>query len=169
MKKPYAMKTLALVGVAALGAAAPALFAAERVADRMQIVSEGDRDMNAAIAEARRTLDDFLALARKPPAGASGFKLKVMLSDAHGVEHFWFTPFKETRDGFAGVLANTPEMVKSYTEGKVYAFKRDQISDWGYELNGKQVGSYTVCVLFKSMPKDDVARFKRDYGFVCQN
>lgn len=58
--------------------------------------------------------------------------------------------------------------VRSFTEGKVYAFKRDQISDWGYQLNGKQIRSYTVCVLFKTMPRDEVARYKRDYGFVCE-
>ena len=166
MKWTHPMKTLALV---ALLTAPLALFAAEPIGDQTRYVSDSDRDMNAAIAEARRTLDQFLALARNPPAGAGGFKLKVMLSDANGTEHFWFTPFKETRDGFAGVLANTPDKVKSFTEGKAYAFKREQISDWGYQLNGKQIGSYTVCVLFKTMPKGEVARYKRDYGFVCEN
>jgi len=46
--------------------------------------------------------------------------------------------------------------------------KREQISDWGYVLNGKQIGSYTVCVLFKTMPEKDVARYKRDHGFSCE-
>lgn len=114
--------------------------------------------MNLAIAEAKRTLDDFLALSKKPPAGATNFKLKVMLSDDSGVEHFWFIPFKEIKGGFAGVLANAPSVIKSVTAGKVYAFKREQITDWGYELNGKQIGSFTVCALFKTMPKEDVAR-----------
>ena len=163
--KRLPMKTLAILS---LLAAPPALLAAERIGDQMRIVSESDRDMNAAIAGARRTLDPFLDLARKPPAGASGFKLKVMLTDANGTEHFWFTPFKETQDGFAGLLANTPSIAKSFTEGKVYAFKREQIWDWGYMLNGKQIGSYTVCVLFKTMPREDVARYKRDYGFSCE-
>jgi uncharacterized protein YegJ (DUF2314 family) len=166
MKTMYLTKTFAL---AALLAAPSAVFAAERIGDQTRFISESDRDMNAAIDEARRTLDRFLALARNPPAGAKGFKLKVMLSDANGTEHFWFTPFRETQDGFAGVLANTPSTVKSFAAGEVYAFKRGQISDWGYELNGKQIGSYTVCALFKTMPKDEVARYKSDYGFVCEN
>ncbi len=160
------MKALAAAAVLAASCSA---FGTDRIADQMQIVSESDRDMNAAIAQARRMLDDFLAVARNPPADASGFKLKVMLTDRNGTEHFWFTPFKETPQGFAGVLANTPEIVKSVTEGKVYEFKREQISDWGYQLNGKQVGSYTVCALFKTMPKDVVARYKREHGFVCEN
>lgn len=143
--------------------------ASDKIDDRTVKVSERDKDMNLAIAEARRTLDGFLALSKKPPEGASNFKLKVMLSDDGGVEHFWFIPFKETKDGFAGVLANDPQIVKSVVAGKVYSFKREQITDWGYELNGKQIGSFTVCALFKSMPKADVARYKKDHGFVCEN
>ena len=143
--------------------------ATDKIGDRTVKVSEQDKNMNLAIAEARRTLDDFLALSKKPPEGASNFKLKVKLSDEGGVEHFWFIPFEETKDGFAGVLANDPQVIKSVVAGKVYAFKREQITDWGYELNGKQIGSFTVCALFKSMPKADVARYKKDHGFVCEN
>lgn len=141
----------------------------DKIDDRTIKVSEQDRNMNLAIAEARRTLDDFLVLSKKPPEGASNFKLKVMLSDEMGVEHFWFIPFKEIKEGFAGVLANDPQVIKSVVAGKVYAFKREQITDWGYELNGKQIGSFTVCALFKTMPKAEVARYKKDHGFVCEN
>nr|WP_315468496.1 DUF2314 domain-containing protein [uncultured Undibacterium sp.] len=143
--------------------------ATDKIDDRTVKVSEQDKNMNLAIAEARRTLDGFLALSKKPPEGASNFKLKVMVSDEGGVEHFWFIPFKEIKDGFAGVLANDPQVIKSVVAGKVYAFKREQITDWGYELNGKQIGSYTVCALFKSMPKADVVRYKKDHGFVCEH
>lgn len=92
-----------------------------------------------------------------------------MISDANGVEHFWMTPFKEIQNGFAGILANEPSVVKSVERGKVYAFKREEISDWGYEKDGKQMGSFTVCVLFKSMPADQVVRYKKDYGFTCDS
>ena len=149
-------------------AASSACMAADSIPDKAQFVSEQDKNMNTAIAKARRTLDEFLALAKRPPAGAINFKLKVMLSDENGVEHFWFSPFKAIDGGFSGVLANDPAVVKSVTAGKVYAFKREQISDWGYELDGKQIGSFTVCALFKTMPKEDVARYKQDHGFVCE-
>lgn len=143
--------------------------ASDKIDDQTVKVSEQDKNMNLAIAEARRTLDGFLALSKKPPEGASNFKVKVKLSDEGGVEHFWFIPFKEIKDGFAGVLANDPQVVKSVIAGEVYAFKREQITDWGYELNGKQIGSFTVCAMFKTMPKADVTRYKKDHGFVCDN
>lgn len=143
--------------------------ASDKIDDRTVKVREQDKNMNLAIAEARRTLDGFLALSKKPPEGASNFKVKVKLSDEGGVEHFWFIPFKETKDGFAGVLANDPQVVKSVIAGEVYAFKREQITDWGYELNGKQIGSFTVCAMFKTMPKADATLYKKDHGFVCDN
>jgi hypothetical protein len=73
------------------------------------------------------------------------------------------TPRRGTpsQGGFAGVLANDPSVIKSVSAGKVYAFKREQISDWGYQQDGKQFGSFTVCAMFKTMPADDVARYKR--------
>lgn len=132
------------------------------------MVSEADRDMNAAIAKAHAGLDDFLKLAAKPPVGASGFKLKVMISDSHGSEHFWVIPFEHKAGKFSGIIANDPEIVTSVNIGQNYAFSKDQISDWGYQKDGKQVGSYTVCVMFKTMPKELVERYRKDYGFECK-
>ena len=144
-------------------------YADDKIADQHKMVSVQDKNMVMAMEKARSTLDSFLALSRNPPAGATGFKLKVMMSDDNGVEHFWMTPFKEVNSAFAGILSNEPKVVKSAEWGKIYAFKREQISDWGYELDGKQMGSFTVCALFKSMPQDEVTRYKKDYGFTCEN
>jgi uncharacterized protein YegJ (DUF2314 family) len=139
----------------------------EKINDQVRYISEQDRSMNAAISHAQNTLDDFLLLSKSPPPGASGFKLKVMLSDENGVEHLWFSPFNEIKGGFAGVLVNEPEVISSVSYGKVYAFKKSQITDWGYVQDGKQKGSFTVCVLFKTMDKETVNKYKRDYGFEC--
>lgn len=133
------------------------------------MVSEADKDMNAAMQNARATLDDFLKLAANPPAGAAEFKLKVMFTDKNGSEHFWVTPFEHKNGKFSGVLANDPQIVTSVVAGENYPFTKDQITDWGYKKNGKQIGSYTVCVMFKTMPKELVARYRKDYGFDCQN
>lgn len=144
------------------------LASEEKIGDKTVNVSEENRVMNAAIAEARRTLDQFLRIHKNPPQGASNFKLKVMLSDDSGVEHVWFSPFKEIEGGFSGVLVNEPSVVKSVEYGKVYAFKREQITDWGYVLDDVQYGSYTVCALFKFMDKRIVEQYKKDHGFICQ-
>lgn len=135
--------------------------------DQTVMIDGQNQEMNAAIAQARATLDDFLKLAKKPPKGADGFKLKVMVVDGDSTEHLWVTPFRQERKGFSGVIVNEPELVSSVKYGEKYAFTRDQISDWGYSLDGKQKGSYTVCVLFKNMPPEAVQSYKDDYGFEC--
>lgn len=127
-----------------------------------------DVEMNAAIARARSTLDDFLALSAHPPRGAHDFKLKVKFTDAHGVEHMWVTPFERHGHGFSGTLANEPDTVRNVRLWDEVRFERADITDWGYEMDGRQVGSFTVCVMFEHMRAEDVAAF-RDRGFDCES
>ncbi len=141
---------------------------AQKIDDQTRLISGQDRAMNAAIAEARKTLDEFLALAKNPPQGASGFRIKAMVSDETGIEHLWFAPFKEVTGGFAGVLVNEPTVIKSMKYGSVYGIRREQITDWGYVQDGKQKGSFTVCALFLTMDKATVERYKSDHGFECK-
>jgi uncharacterized protein YegJ (DUF2314 family) len=108
-----------------------------------------------------------LKTAANPPANTSGYKLKVMVTDARGTEHFWITPFRATADGFEGILANDPKIVRSVQSGQLIRFKREEISDWGYERDGRQVGSYTVCALFKKMPLEQADYYRKNHGFDC--
>ena len=137
--------------------------------DEGEVVMAGttDPDMRAAIRAARTELDSFLKIAASPPPNTSGYKLKVMVADAGNTEHFWVTPFRNTADGFEGILANDPKIVKNVQSGQVLRFKREEISDWGYVWNGRQVGSYTVCVLFKKMPPEQADYYRKNHGFDC--
>ena len=44
--------------------------------DKIVMVARDDPEMTAAIAQARSSLDDFLALSETPPPGTDDFKLK---------------------------------------------------------------------------------------------
>ncbi|MDN3639080.1 DUF2314 domain-containing protein [Simiduia curdlanivorans] len=145
------------------------VFSEEKIGDQIRYADESDREMNEAISRARSELSEFFKVAESPPNDADEFKLKVMVSDESGVEHLWFSPFKKIEGGYAGVLVNQPGVVQSMAYGEVYAFKKDQITDWGYVFNGKQVGSYTICVLFKTMPVNVVEQYKNDHGFDCKS
>ncbi|MDO5623470.1 MAG: DUF2314 domain-containing protein [Pseudomonadota bacterium] len=152
----------------ALLAAAPLHVQAQKIDNQVVDVSSRDRAMAAAIAKAQATLDDFLRVAAKPPAGASDFKLKVRVRDAHGIEHLWVTPFKVLgKDRFEGIVANQPRDVEVVERGDTHRFTRAEVSDWGYVRDGKQIGSFTVCALFTQMPPEQVRRYKQDHGFVC--
>jgi uncharacterized protein YegJ (DUF2314 family) len=162
-KRGMIMKSLLSAALLCLSVAA----FADPVADKTVRMTTEDAEMNAAIQTAQASLDSFLILSAKPPNGTSGFKLKVKVTDRHGTEVMWVTPFQQTATGFSGTLADTPERVTSVRNGQQFTFTRSQIADWGYTLRGKQRGSFTVCVLFKHMPAAEVQKYRDDYGFEC--
>ena len=140
---------------------------AEQGGDKAMMIATDDADMAAAIAKARSSLDDFLALSDAPPPGTDKYKLKVMVVDGNATEHFWVIPFRRTANGFVGILANEPEFVHNVVIGQNIEFTRDDISDWGYTRNGRQVGSFTVCVMLKKMTKEEADYMRTQYGFDC--
>ncbi len=143
------------------------LLAAAAPADQVVHIASADAEMNAAIQHAQDTLDGFLKISAAPPKGASHFKLKVRFSDANGIEHMWVKGFKQTGDKFVGELNDEPELVRNVRNGQTLTFARSDISDWGYAQDGKQKGSFTVCVMFKHMPLEEANRYRQEYGFAC--
>ncbi|WP_244571238.1 DUF2314 domain-containing protein [Mesorhizobium carmichaelinearum] len=79
--------------------------------DKTVMFAKDDPEMAVAIAKARASLDEFLALTEAPPSGTGRFKLKVEVRDGDISEHFWVIPFRRTETGFVGILANQPEAV----------------------------------------------------------
>ena len=146
---------------------AGALGQAPRDENEVVYVGTTDPDMIEAIKRARESLDDFLRLASNPVASTTGYKLKVMVRDGSDVEHFWVIPFQQTQDGFTGVLANESRTVRNVRGGQTISFSRADISDWGYIKDGRQIGSFTVCVLFNKMPKEQADYYRKNHGFDC--
>ena len=130
-------------------------------------VRTGDPEMEAAIGRARASLDEFLKIAAARPAGTENFKLKVAVRDRDRTEHFWVMPFRVTATGFEGELANEPRVVRNVRHGQIIRFTRDEVSDWGYRHNGRQVGSFTVCVILGRMPPAQAEQIRRENGFDC--
>jgi uncharacterized protein YegJ (DUF2314 family) len=157
------MKFIALTAILFLVSATPA----GAIEDQAVRVERGDAEMQAAIQQAQASLDEFLALKANPPDGTSGFKLKVVVRDGARQEVMWVTPFTQTDTGFAGILNDQPEYVTNVRSGQKLTFTRADIADWGYRLNGKQKGSFTVCAIFKHMPPAEVQKYRDDYGFEC--
>lgn len=130
--------------------------------DDVILIQESDPEMNQAIAEAKSTLDTFLNKYMKNIPNVPSYTLKVMLTDKNGVEHFWVKPFRPSKNGgFEGILANEPQITTSFKLGQLVSFSKDMITDWGYQENGKQYGSYTVCVLLKHMPKEEATYYRK--------
>lgn len=135
--------------------------------DKTVIFTSDDPEMAVATAQALASLDEFLALAEAPPSGTDRFKLKVEVRDGDISEHFWVIPFRRTETGFVGILANQPEAVRNVVLGQNIEFTRDDVSDWGYRRDGRQVGSFTVCVMFKKMSKEEADYLRDKSGYDC--
>lgn len=144
-----------------------AVFPQKRDHNEIIRVPSDDRLMNEAIAKAQATLEQFLSVWRSKSSDTSDFRLKVRVWDGPNAEHFWVAPFRPAQSGFEGILANEPRLVKNVRNGQKISFRREDISDWGYVRDGKQVGSFTVCVMLKTAPTDQSDYYRKNYGFDC--
>jgi len=141
-------------GLGLLGAALMALPAAAQVID----FRSSDREMNRAIAEARKTLPDFVALYR---AGTGErHAVKVAIPYDRGREHIWMNLTAVEGDVFVGRIANDPVHLDSLHRGDSYRTGSAMVSDWNYMSGGQMYGSYTTRVAIKKLTPTQV----RDLG-----
>ena len=150
-------KTIWLAGALWL-AIAPAIAApaGEReamMADRedMVTVEASDARMNAAIAEAKATLPDFLAAYRSGRFDKASFVIKYPLG---GWEHIWVEIASIDKDGVNGRLSNVPAQPEFKLGQAVYVPLTD-VSDWAYrDEKGVMVGHRTTRVILPQMDAD---------------
>lgn len=118
-----------------------------------------DPVMNAAIAEARRTTPEFLAVLSRPPAGARDFAFKYPLE---GWEHIWVENVERKGNSLRGQLANVP-IAEGYSRGQTVTVPISVISDWAWR-DGKGVmqGHRTTRVTLPKLSPED-ARALREY------
>jgi uncharacterized protein YegJ (DUF2314 family) len=135
--------------------------------DQLAIVAGRDPTMAAAMAKARTTLPDFLALSAAPKPNTETYAVKVAVHQGDDAEYFWITPFTNVNGVFSGTINNTPRMVKTVKLGETITFRQSDIVDWMYIDGGKMKGNYTACALLRSAPKSEVDEFKKRFGLDC--
>lgn len=111
-----------------------------------------EAEMNAAIATAKRRVDEFIAVLAE--RGADSFSVKAPITDANGTEHFWIVDVTYANGVFTGKIGNDPGIVKNVKLGQTWTVKREDISDWIYTLGKKIHGGFTIDPLLASYPKD---------------
>jgi uncharacterized protein YegJ (DUF2314 family) len=134
--------------------------------DRTIDIEKDNKEMNEAIAKAQATLDEFLMAVDKPQASATAFTVKIRVAHRNGAEHLWMLPFRRDKSTFIGIVANEPEHLPDVHLGEELSFRRSDITDWGYEVDGKKKGFFTVCVMFKHMSHDEARQYQQD-GYQC--
>lgn len=154
------------------GALAPALIvmAAPALAQKQDggVIgyAANDVEMNAARAEARRTLPQFFAALTNPAADEGYFMLKFdLLASPDEAEHIWAEEIAVADDGtITGVLANVP-LADGFRVGQRVTIARDAISDWGFLRGRVMQGNFTTRVMLHDMPAAQAGEIKQSLGW----
>lgn len=122
--------------------------------------------MNAAIAEAKRTANDFVAAFREQKAGAKDyFVKKPYATPSGGLEHMWIAVFAETNGVLTGRVANEAEETREVKMGQTVSLKISEASDWKYQDGKKLVGGYTIRYFVEKMSPKEREAFLKEAGF----
>jgi len=82
-----------------------------------------------------------------------------------GGEHLWVRRIDFKDGSISGLLASSPQRVKSVKPGQTVSFPIERVSDWFYVLNGKIVGAFTIRLLRERMTFEERAAYDRGYPF----
>ena len=124
--------------------------------------SDQDAAMNAAIADARRTLPQFLAEFDAAPASQrSAFSVKVGLpAEGGGAEHIWVSDLRREGGQLVGALANEPQMLPGMRRGSRVVIDEALISDWSINAREGLYGAYTTRVMLPQLDADTAAQLR---------
>jgi uncharacterized protein YegJ (DUF2314 family) len=153
------MKRL-LVALASLALLAqPAL--AQQGDEVVQFNAE-DQAMDAAIAEARRTLPQFFGEFNTAPAQSRGaFLVKVgMPVEGGGHEHIWVSDLRRENGQLVGALANEPNWMPGMHRGSRVVVDESLISDWSIHSPDGIYGSYTTRVMLPHLDPNEAAQVR---------
>ena len=96
------------------------------------VLSEDER-MDAAIAEARSRIDEFLgALKSNNKKRFPMFAVKAAVTEGDHVEHLWISDVTFKDGHFVGKISNQPHVITKVKRGDDYKVAKDKISDWIY-------------------------------------
>jgi uncharacterized protein YegJ (DUF2314 family) len=132
-------------------------------------VADEDVTMNAAMREARSTVQAFIVALKSPKPNQEAFSIKKQFADSNGAEHMWISDLQYDGKEFKGRLSNEPVDVNSVKLGDNVTVAPQDISDWMYLDKGKLVGGYTIRVLYDKMTPEEQKKFEQESGYTISS
>lgn len=121
-------------------------------------VPSDDAALGRAEAEARATLDGFLARRAQAGAGWRAVSMKIALRHDGLEEQVWVGDFQALGAGrFRGLLKGDPVSRPGLATGDLIYFERDEIVDWAFFEGGTGYGFYTLRALIPTMTEEQAA------------
>lgn len=126
-----------------------------------------DAAMNAAIRQAKATVNDFLQALQRPDAADLYFAIKKPFPTSGGdEEHIWIADVVYDGERFTGTLSNIPADVPGLEHGQRVVVALNEISDWMVVDNGRLIGGYTIRVFRDRLSDQERSDFDRESGLL---
>jgi uncharacterized protein YegJ (DUF2314 family) len=138
------------------------LSACSQPADRLIEPGVDQPRVDAAMAEASKSLPQFWAKfdAREP--GTTDFVVKLAMPAGHGTEYIWADPVSHSDTEVVATLANEPFHIEGVHSGSRVIVRPEKVVDWTYEKNGKLYGHFTTRALLRQMTAAERAQVEPD-------
>jgi uncharacterized protein YegJ (DUF2314 family) len=146
-------KALGAAIILACGVALGALSASAQ--QTFVSVREDDAAMNAAIEEARGTIDGFWAKLADPAAGEQHFSIKLGLVDGDATEHVWCGAITIDGDVTTCRIDNEPQTISNVKMGEFVTVDPETISDWMFMRDGLIIGGHTIRAILPTLSEAD--------------
>jgi uncharacterized protein YegJ (DUF2314 family) len=130
------------------------------MADETVHADTEDDGMQAAVDEAKRTIQQFLDAFADPQPGQESFLVKVVFVESGQFEHVWVVDLDFSAQPLRGRVATEPAL-PGLELGQLVEFAAPQISDWMYIENGRLVGGFTTRVFRDRLNPEQRAAFDK--------
>lgn len=151
---------LALAALAAIAFGAPA-FAQKP--DRVYLYEEQDAAMSEAVAQARASYAQFLAVFRAArESERDRYMVKIgMPTPMDQPEHIWVDGLHFEGEALVGALANEPAYLPGLHRGARVVVETDAISDWSIMTAQGMFGNFTTRVMLPVLPPAEADHLRR--------
>jgi uncharacterized protein YegJ (DUF2314 family) len=117
-----------------------------------ELVSEQAKDdpaseaMTGAIEHARASIGEFFKALRLPRKGQHDFQIQAIFEAGDEREQIWLSDLDFSTKPATGIVSTRPR-IKTIAYRQRVPFRPDQMSDWMYNDNGRQIGGFTLPAL----------------------
>jgi uncharacterized protein YegJ (DUF2314 family) len=131
--------------------------------------SETDTELDAAIEQARGSLDDFLARITTSHADRAFVAVKVRFSPpGESVQDIWVDEVTYIDGGLRGTMGDDIPSLR-LEAGETIKVKEDNIVDWMIVEDGKLIGGYTIRLAVQRMSPEEREQFLETLDYVIED
>ncbi|HET6598019.1 MAG TPA: DUF2314 domain-containing protein [Anaerolineales bacterium] len=128
-----------------------------------------DAELEAAIAQARDSLDNFIAKITTPHPDRTLAAVKVRFTPpGEPPQDIWVDQVKYADDGLEGAMGDDLPLLR-LKFGETIKIAEEDIVDWAIVEDGKLVGGYTIRLAVQRMSPEEKERFLETLPYTIED